>query len=169
MLPIPLKVYGYVGLMVALIGGYTAFVAHERAVGARDERIVGLTVRGDSLVAVIRADSLRFAKRDTVRLFARIDTGHTVIQRLIDTARVYHTDTVQITVERLVTIDSTLRACKEGVQECAQLASDRARRIQVLDSLVGTLKQSQPGFLARWGGRLAWSGGTILACHLARC
>lgn len=159
MLPLPVKVYVVAGAIVALGMGYGVWSEHLKSVGARDERIASLTYRGDSLVGVIREDSIQLVKRDTVRLFARIDTGHTIIQHLIDTAIVQHTDTMKITVERLVTIDSTLRACKEGVSECAKLANDRAARIRVLDSLVANLKKSLPSTLSRCGLSVGYGAG----------
>lgn len=167
MLPLPGKVYVVGGLIVALGAGYGLWSAHLKAVGARDERIKGLVVENGTLKTVITADSLRLAKRDTVRLFAKIDTGHTIIQTLIDTAHVYHTDTVKITVEKLVTIDSTIRVCRETVSECAKLANDRGRRIAVLDSTVAALMKNRPGILSRCGAGAGYgvtlAGGKVQA------
>ena len=144
-----LKLYGSIALVVAALSGYIVWRNEERAIGARDVRISGLATENMGLKSIIGLDSAALAKKDTVRLFAKIDTGHTIIQRLIDTAHVYHTDTVKITVEKLVTIDSTIKACRETVVACAQLATDQGKRIVVLDSLVLALNQSQPSFLSR--------------------
>ncbi len=143
------KLYLSVGLAVAAIAGYLGWRTEERRIGAAEAATATLRVENTTLKGMIVADSMALAKRDTVKLFAAIDTGHTVIQRLIDTAHVYHTDTVKITIERLVTIDSTTRACRVTVSECATLANDRAKRIAVLDSLNKALTAAQPGFLER--------------------
>ncbi len=143
------KLYGTIALAIAAFVGYILWRGEERRIGAAQARSAGLTIENTMLKGMIVADSMALAKRDTVKLFATIDTGHTIIQRLIDTAHVYHTDTVKITIERLVTIDSTIKACRVTVSECATLANDRAKRIAVLDSLNKALTAAQPGFLER--------------------
>lgn len=157
--------------LVILVSAGWAYTIHERSVGARDARIAVLEATNAKLVGQIGADSVTFAKRDTVKLFrniGRIDSVITTLLRadtisLHDTLHVHHTDTVRVERQVLVTIDSTIRACRVTVSDCAQLANDRAARIRVLDSLVANLKQTSPGFFARWGQRLAWGAAGGLA------
>jgi hypothetical protein len=150
------KLWGGLGAVVLVFALYLGWRNYERRIGKLELETASLNKENANLRGVIASDSVALAKRDTVKLFARIDTGHTIIQRLIDTAVVHHTDTVKVTVERLVTIDSTLKACRDTARDCAKLATDRGRRIAVLDSLVGVLKASQPGFLSKYGGRAVW-------------
>ena len=135
--------------LVLVSGSYLYWRTQEREKGALAFANAGLTKENTSLRGQVAFDSLALLKRDTVKLFAKIDTGHTIIQRLIDTAHVYHTDTVKITVEKLVTIDSTIKACRVTVSDCATLANDRLKRINVLDSLLKVTGAQQPGFLQR--------------------
>jgi hypothetical protein len=104
---------------------------------------------------------------DTVKLFARIDTGHTLIQRLIDTAHVYHTDTVKITVEKLVSIDSTIKACRVTVSECGRLSALEKQRADSLQSQVDLLKGARPSIFSRCGVSVNYgailNGGKVLA------
>lgn len=139
-------------LLVLVVGGYIGWRQYERNIGARDVRIAQLEHRSDSLEhIVIPGDSIRFARRDTVKLFRTIATTDTVLRRLIDTALVHHTDTVTVTRTLLVTVDSTIRACRETVSECATLANDRGVLLVQKDSIIKILRQQRPSALSRCG------------------
>lgn len=161
-----------IGILIAA-GGYQGWAREQQRKGVlkyaiRDDVTVARAEkhRGDSLAQVVRTD--------TVRLFRRIATTDTLIRTKIDTAILRQTDTVTITVRELAGIDSTIRACRMTVNDCAALNEARQRQIDALTAQNRALQRLQPSILSRCGlsagygvtaaggGRMA-SGVTLVA------
>ncbi len=145
------KVAQWLILLVVVSAGYAGWRQYERNIGKRDLQIAQLEQSAKRLDSIIRVDSVRFAKRDTVKLFHTIAQTDTILQRLIDTAIVHHQDTVIVERRVLVTADSAIKACRETVTDCAKLAESRAVRIRQLDSLLQLTKGQRPSILSRCG------------------
>ena len=161
------KIYLAFAAAIVLALGAWRWTAYEQAIGARDARIASLVTRSAELIDKIGADSVRLAKRDTVRLWRTITEVDTVLQRIIESSIQRRVDTVTVERKVLVTADSVIRACRLTVQDCATLANSQASRIKVLDSLVRNLKQVPQGWLARWSERALWGGTGLGIGYLA--
>lgn len=163
--------------------------------GARERQYARLEVAAADDVRVAaaaghRADSIAAAfRRDTVVLTRRLTRTDTVIRQLVDTALLTHTDTVRVPVAVLQAIDTTIRACRETVRECAAgwaaerersagLAREAANLRKLIPSRTGlvfrcavTAGSGAAGAGAIAGGRdgaMLAAGGAVLGCLLLR-
>lgn len=142
------KLYLTVAALVVVIVGFFLFRAHERQVGALEERNAALLVENKNLAGVVAADSQRLARIDTVRVYRQVTRADTVLQRLIDSSIVHHHDTVTVTREVLVEAKATIDSTKLVADACCRLAQDYKRRWQVADSLYQNTKRLAPSPLA---------------------
>lgn len=117
---------------IALLAAKACQKSHDAPVLTR------LANSGDSLVRSLRLTGELF-RVDTLRLTKLVVQSETTLVQLIDTAHFYHTDTVKITVEKLVQIDSTIHACMVTVSDCERgwatqkaLTANRDSTIQIL-------------------------------------
>lgn len=125
-----------------------------REVGIAQTELASL-VKTNTLFS-LREDTLRRAFRaDTLRLFHSTHTVDTTLQTLIDTALVYHVDTVKVAVAVLKEAQDTIRACVQTVRTCSEgwLVAD-SLKLNYKEQLE-TLKKSQPSLVSVWIWRLA--------------
>ncbi|HEX7828660.1 MAG TPA: hypothetical protein VF787_03355 [Thermoanaerobaculia bacterium] len=162
------KLARIVGAAAALFLVYVLWRGHERAIGARDAQIKTLESANALLRTAVATDSLVLVKKDTAVVFRRVLHTDTLLQRLIDTALVHHTDTVTVTREVLVEAKAALDSTKGVADACCTLARDRGRRIAVLDSLNLDLLKRVPSPAKPWFDRAIGAGVCAGAVWLAR-
>ena len=155
---------GSLGMVVLLA---SLFVAHERAIGARDAELKSLHAENAALQVVIAADSTALVRIDTVKVFRRVVQTDTVLQHLIDTAVVHHTDTVTVTREVLVEAKAALDYTKDVADACCKLAHDYKARNAVLDSTVKAMLKNQPLKVKPWVDRAEGAGACVAAVWAA--
>ncbi len=160
-------VAGAVALLAAVAGG---IVAHERAIGARDEQIKQLKGTIAQQAVTITADSQALVRVDTVKVFRQVVKSDTVLQRFIDTAFVHHHDSVFVPVQVLVESKATIDSTKKAADACCRLARDYQARAASLDTLNRDLLKKIPSsgkpWLDRGEGVLACAGAIWLAGKL---
>lgn len=156
---IVLKVAPYVVAIGLLGGAWAEHNAHERALGAiqerlksRDSIITVITKSRDSLATVFRSDTIRFAVWRT-----RYDT---TVATLLDTILIHHTthDTVRVPVRVLVTADSAYQSCKATIFTCEALVAKERQRADLYSAQLHDVMASQPSFIATWLPRLGALG-----------
>lgn len=148
------------GLVLALSAAAGGIVAHERAIGARDATIAQLQVTAKAQAVTIQRDSALLAHHDTALVFRNVVKSDTVLQRIIDSAIVHHSDTVWVTREVLVEAKATIDSTKKVADACCQLARDYKARAHTLDSLNTDLLKQIPSAGKAWLDR----GEGVLAC-----
>ncbi len=166
------KLYVGGGILVALGLALAALVAHERVVGARDAEIENLKAHGLAQDTVIALDAQRLAKIDTVKVFRQVVKSDTVLQHLIDSSIVHHTDTVTVTREVLIEAKAALDSTKKTADACCLLARDYKARWAIADSTVKELMKKVPSagkpWIDRGEGVLACAGAIWLAGKIAK-
>lgn len=125
-----------------------------RSAGAAKAEAKSLRVLNDSLRSEGKLLGEKF-RVDTVRLTRMLSRSDTVIQQLVDTAHVYHTDTVKVPVEVLVREEQTLRACRETVSDCT-LGWQNEKKLNLnLEEQLKSLKKAEPSVVSVWIWRVA--------------
>lgn len=158
--------------LAVLSATYLGWRAHERALGARDATIGQLQRTTAALAVKLQADSALLAHHDTVRVFQQVVHADTVLQRLIDSAIVHHTDTLVVTREVLVEAKATIDSTKRVADACCQLARDWKARWFSTDSLYRLVLAKVPSAATPWvdraEGALVCGGAVWLAGKLAK-
>jgi hypothetical protein len=142
---------------------------------ASKAELKSLQAASDTLRVVLKAREASF-RVDTVRLTRLATRSETTLVQLIDTAHVYHTDTVKITVEKLVQIDSTIHACMITVSDCTKgWQAEKAVNVNLEAQIKALKKQtgllSRCGFVAGYGvilhrGSVLGGPGAIAGCRV---
>ncbi len=154
------KLYASIIALIAVVAAFVASRAHWRADGARAAEVAQLKRTTAAQAVTITADSQRLAKIDTVKVFRQVVKSDTVLQRLIDSAIVHHTDTVMVTREVLVEAKATIDSTKKAADACCQLARDWKAKALSSDSLVHFYQVQIPSVAKPWLDR----GEGVLAC-----
>ena len=157
-----LKLSLYVALLAVAMIGYFSWRTVERRVGAMQVLLKEAQQR--EKVANFRADSVdKVFKTDTLWLTKRIVRDTTLLRHIIDSVTVIHHDTVSVPVEVLVTVDSTLRGCRQTLTTCADLVRAQREKADALEAQVILLKRQQPGFFRRlWPTVIVGSGAYVI-------
>jgi len=138
------KLYASIAGLVLVVGALLAMRAHERQIGALEERNAGLLERNRALSVFIVKDEQLLAHKDTVKVFRQVAIVDTVLQHIIDSAIVHHHDTVTVTREVLVEAKAALDSTAGVATVCCQLARDWKAKWATTDSLYKNVLKLQP-------------------------